>query len=352
MATARWFRSGEILIPLVILCLLVLTDVLLPPDLRVTSTFVIAPIVASALTTVSRTAIVGLAAMIMAAVSAAWDHNLGTAQWWIRMTVILIGVALAVTLAWARERRERELRQMTAIAEATQRVLLRDIPTSIGSLGFAARYVSATKAAQVGGDLYDVSETPNGVRVVIGDARGKGLDAVQMAATVLAAFRHAALVEPNLAAVAADLDEVVTAVAGDEDFVTAVLAEFDHDRFTVVNCGHHPPLLLTNAHSQGLVDTGTPQPPLGLRPCPRPVTCSLSEGSRLLFYTDGLVECRNSEGSFFSLEDSTETLGQEDLEAALDGLLGQVVAHVGRQVNDDMALLLVQRQDRGGGRID
>ena len=40
----------------------------------------------------------------------------------------------------------------------------------------------------------------------------------------------------------------MTPVAGDEDFVTVVLAEFhDDDTVTLVNCGHHPPLLVTAA---------------------------------------------------------------------------------------------------------
>ena len=48
---------------------------------------------------------------------------------------------------------------MTAIAEAAQRALLRAMPSSIDSLGFAARYVSAAHEALVGGDLYEVAET-------------------------------------------------------------------------------------------------------------------------------------------------------------------------------------------------
>ena len=241
---------------------------------------------------------------------------------------------------------------MTTIAETAQRALLRAMPTSIGSLGFAARYVSATEEALVGGDLYEVADTPNGVRLVMGDVRGKGLDAVQLASTVLAAFRRAARVEPSLSAVAADLDDVVTAVAGDEDFVTVLLAEFHEDlSVTLLNCGHHPPLLLDGAHSRGLVDTGSPEPPLGLGPEPGPVTCHLAEGERLLFYTDGLVESRNRDGTFFPLEESAETLSIDDLGTALDDLLGQVVDHVGARVNDDVALLLVERQDGAAHRI-
>ena len=55
---------------------------------------------------------------------------------------------------------------MTTIAEVAQRALLRPMPGSIGSLRFAARYVSATEGALVGGDLYEVAETPDGVRMI------------------------------------------------------------------------------------------------------------------------------------------------------------------------------------------
>jgi hypothetical protein len=346
----RWAQAHDLLVPFGVLGLLVVADVLLPPSLIVTGTFAIAAIVASALTSVRRTSLVAVAAALLAGVSALWNQNLGSVEWWARMTVVVVAGSLAVLLAWVRVGRDNQLVHMTAIAEAAQQALLRGTPSAIGSLGFSARYVSATEEALVGGDLYEVAETDNGVRVIVGDARGKGLEAVQMAATVLAAFRHAAVREPTLTAVATDLDDVVTAVAEDEDFVTAVLAEFhDDDTVTLLNCGHHPPLLLTNAHSRGLVDTGTPEPPLGLGPAPSPVTCLLGEGSRLLFYTDGLVESRNREGTFFCLEDSAEALSTDELGTALDGLLGRVVDHVGERVSDDVALMLVERQD---GRAD
>ena len=234
---------------------------------------------------------------------------------------------------------------MTAIAEVAQRALLRPMPGSIGSLELAARYVSATEGALVGGDLYEVAETPDGVRMIVGDVRGKGLDAVQMAATVLAAFRRAAVMEPSLTAVATDLDNVVTAVAGDEDFVTAVLAEF-HDDLTVavVNCGHHPPLLLTNADAGRLLDTGEPQLPLGLNPTPTPVTSHVPEGARMLFYTDGLIETRNRQGAFFPLVESAASLRIGSLDDALDGLLEELGEHAVDQIDDDMALVLAERR--------
>jgi sigma-B regulation protein RsbU (phosphoserine phosphatase) len=350
MAKRRSVRDGDMLIPLGVLGVIAGVDAMLPPRTVVTASLGVAAVVASAITTVRRTAIVAVAAAGLAALSAVWDHNFGTVGWWVRLAMTVGLGGLAVILANIRVRRERALQRMTTIAEVAQRALLRPMPGSIGSLRLAARYVSATKGALVGGDLYEVAETPDGVRMIVGDVRGKGLDAVQMAATVLAAFRRAAITEPSLTAVATDLDNVVTAVAGDEDFVTAVLVEF-HDDFTVavVNCGHHPPLFLTNADSGGLLDTGEPQLPLGLNPTPTPVTSHLPEGARVLFYTDGLIETRNRQGAFFPLVDSAATLRTGSLDEALDGLLGKLDEHAADQMDDDMALVLAERQSTRAG---
>jgi serine phosphatase RsbU (regulator of sigma subunit) len=347
MAAKRSLQDMDLLIPLGVLGVLAGIDAALPPEMLVSGSFGIAAVVASALTTVRRTAAVGLAALAVTALSPIWNHDFATVGWWIRMAMAVGIGALAVILATVRVRREQALQHMTTIAETAQRALLRAIPSSIGSLSFATRYVSATKEALVGGDLYEVVESPDGVRLIVGDARGKGLDAVQMAATVLATFRRAAALELRLTDIAADLDNVVSAVAGMEDFVTAVLADMHDDHtVTLVNCGHHPPLLLIDGGAGALVDTGEPQPPLGLNPTPRPVTTQLPEGARMLFYTDGMIEARDRHGAFFPLTDRADTLRRGTLDDALDGLLGQVADHAAEEIDDDMALVLAERHTR------
>jgi phosphoserine phosphatase RsbU/P len=347
MLTKRSLQDHDLLIPLGVLGVLAGIDAALPPRLLVSGSFGVAAVVASAITTVRRTAMVGVAALMVTALSPIWNHDFNTAGWWIRMSMAVGLGALAVILATVRVRREQALQHMTTIAEAAQRALLRAIPSSIGSLSFATRYVSATKQALVGGDLYEVVESPDGVRLIVGDARGKGLDAVQMAATVLATFRRAAALELPLTEIATDLDNVVSAVAGMEDFVTALLADLhDDDTVTLVNCGHHPPLLLTDGAIGALVDTGEPQPPLGLHPTPHPVTTRLPEGARMLFYTDGMIETRDRQGDFFPLTDRADTLRSGTLDDALDGLLGQVADHAAEEIDDDMALVLAERHTR------
>lgn len=345
MATKHTLDDSRVLLPLAVLGVLAGIDVTFPPQTLVSSSYGVAALVACAITTVRITAMFSVAGAVLAALSAVWNDNFATLGWWIHVSMTIgIGI-LAVLLAQLRINREQDLRHMTTIAEIAQRAVLRVIPSSVGSLRFATRYVSATRAALVGGDLYEVVQTPGSVRMIMGDVRGKGLDAVQMAATVLAAFRRSAVLEVSLTGIVAELDKVVTAVAGDEDFVTAVLAEFhDDSSVTLVNCGHHPPLLLANASRGQLVDTGDPQPPLGLGPAPDPVASRLPEGARMLFYTDGLIEARNRNGAFFPLQDRSRTLANGTLDDALDGLLGELVRHAADQMDDDMALVLAERQ--------
>ena len=344
MATDRWSERRVLTGAVVVLVLLVLVDALLS-GITLSASYAVAAVIAGAVASVRRTTAVALLALALTLVSGLWNHNFATLDWVIRVVLTTGLGGLAVLTAWIRVSRERDLRHMTVIAETAQRALLRAMPSAVGSVGFAARYVSATREALVGGDLYELAASPYGVRVIVGDVRGKGLEAVQLAGTVLGAFRRAAFTHPTLTAVAADLDSVVRAVAGDEDFVTAVLAEF-HDEGTVamVNCGHHPPLMVTRSGSVDVVPTGAPEPPLGLGSAPHRVISPWPAQSRMLIYTDGLVEARDRRGAFFPLRDHATALLQGSLEDALDRLLERLRAHTGQRIDDDVALVLVEHR--------
>ena len=343
MRAVRWSTGTGTATAFAVLAAIVALDIVVGPEIVLSASYAVAALVAAVTVSVRTTTLVAVASLVLSALAGIWNDNFATLDWTLRMLITVGLGALAVQTARVRVSRERDLRRMTVIADAAQRALLRAMPTAVGSVGFAARYVSATAEALVGGDLYEVAESPYGVRVVVGDVRGKGLDAVQLAATVLGAFRRSAFTQPSLTEVAADLDAVVRAVAGDEDFVTALLAEFHEDHtVTLVNCGHHPPLLVTESATAGLLSCGEPQPPLGLSPAPTPFTTNWPEGSRLLIYTDGLVEARDGRGEFFPLDDYAPALREGSLDDALDRLTAGLVAYAGNKVNDDMALVLAE----------
>lgn len=339
----------DVILSLAVLASLVALDVALGPQTPINGAYAIAAVVAATLASVRLTVVVGLAAVMLSLLSAVWDDAVGSRDWLVRWLLCLALVGLAVATATIRAEREKALLNMTVIAEAAQRALLRALPDELQGLRLSARYLSATDGASVGGDLYDVAATPYGVRVLVGDARGKGLDAVQMAGTVLGAFRRAAFERLSLPDVAVDLDRVAAAVAGDEDFVTALVAEIHDDgSVTLVNCGHHPPLLVARDRAPVYVDTGPSTRPLGLGSLPVPVTCEWDEGARLLLYTDGLVEARDPSGRFFSLPDHADVLARGSVEEGLDALLGRLTRHTTTRLRDDLALLLIEHCGRSG----
>nr|MDQ2875181.1 serine/threonine-protein phosphatase [Actinomycetota bacterium] len=97
--------------------------------------------------------------------------------------------------------------------------------------------------------------------------------------------------------IARAVDRSVTRGAGDEDFVTALFAEFDpHGWLELVTCGHPPPPLRLRLTADGGLQALNPAAyatPLGLHPDLRAATFSIGAGDRLVFCTDGLLEARS-----------------------------------------------------------
>ena len=258
---------------------------------------------------------------------------------------VTIGGAVASNI---RRRRERDLLEVQAVADVTQRVVLHPIPERVGPLRLAARYVSASARARVGGDLYAAVPTPSGLRLIVGDAEGKGLPAVQEAATAMNAFRAVSHQESTLAGVAARMEITLSRELGDEQFVTAVLAEVSPDgsKMEMINCGHPRPLQLSPRGTRYLGPAASGAPlGLGLPGVTErvPFTIALCPGEPVLFYTDGLTEARNRSGEFFPLAESSSVQAPAEPSTLLDRLSAEVSRYVGHRPHDDVALLLIER---------
>ncbi|MFI6758301.1 PP2C family protein-serine/threonine phosphatase [Micromonospora sp. NPDC050417] len=252
---------------------------------------------------------------------------------------LFIGVAAAV--AAVRQRQAEQIAELSKLAAVAQQAVLRPLGPQVGSLAVAARYISSTAAAEIGGDLYEVIDTPYGVRMLIGDVRGKGLDAVRLASIVLGSYRHVAYERADLRAIVADLDRAVARSVGDEDFVTAALVEERGGTLTIVNCGHPAPLLLRRGQVIPL-EPPSPAPPLGFMPVVRPRVERLEPGDRLLLFTDGLGEARR-EGEFFPTVDRAwQLLGHGTVADGLASLETALVEWVHGRLDDDIALVLME----------
>ena len=250
--------------------------------------------------------------------------------------------ALAVETVTAFAAQEGRLEAVARVADAAQRAILPTPPEAMGSLRIGARYVSATAEALVGGDLYEVVRRPGAVRLLIGDVRGKGLEAVRNATVVLGEFRAAAEDLDDLIDVAEQLDRRLSGHLDLEDFVTALVAEIaDDGSYSIVSCGH-PPALVISATSITPVDVPYALP-LGLGSTPSRVDGRLLPGERLLLYTDGLVEARDASRAFADITRLVAPLQTEsDLGKGLDRVLESVEEWTGDGLGDDLALLAVE----------
>ncbi|MEU1465798.1 PP2C family protein-serine/threonine phosphatase [Streptomyces sp. NPDC005727] len=332
-----------------------LYDLLTPRDFTAVPFFTAAPLVAAPLASLRTTLLTGLAALaatyvVHAHFGPGLDVNTVT-----QIVTVATVALLAVVINRVVRLGDRRLASVREIAEAAQRAVLPEPAPRIAGLDIAARYEAAQEGAFIGGDLYAVQDGPHGVRLVVGDVRGKGMGAVAAVAVVIGAFREAAEHEATLEAVAGRLERALAregtrrGVDALEGFTTVVLAELPHGEgvVRVVNRGHPPPLLL---HADGTLRALTaddPALPLGMgdlgRWPDRAAEYRFPAGSTLLLYTDGLTEARDAHGRFYDPVRRLAGRRFPDPPTLLIRLAAEVRRHSGGGMADDMALLAVRR---------
>jgi len=331
----------------VLLCLVLAVEVADGSRANYIGLLAAAPFLAAAFASWREVLAVGSAATLLAVLFGAIDlmHPAPGQHRMLTVALNLAGVVLATGIGSAvgaiRQRQIARFAELSRLASVAQGAVLRPLGPQVGPLTVAARYISASAAADIGGDLYEALDTPYGVRMIIGDVRGKGLDAVRLASIVLGSYRHVAYERADLRAIVADLDRAVARSVGDEDFVTAALVEERGGTLTIVNCGHPAPLLLRRGEVITL-DPPANAPPLGFMPVVRPRVERLEPGDRLLFFTDGLAEARR-DGEFFpTAERARRLLGHGTVADGLASLESALVEWVRGQLDDDIALVLVE----------
>ncbi|QIB48953.1 serine/threonine-protein phosphatase [Streptomyces aureoverticillatus] len=336
-------------------------DALTPPEFTASPLFAAAPLIAAPFFRL-RTTVAVAAASCAAVLTLRMTHRVGGADVQVvteLLTMLTVGV-LAVVINRVVRRGDARLASARSIAEATQRAVLPQPDPRIGGLDIAARYEAAQADAFIGGDLYAVQDTPHGVRLVVGDVRGKGMGAVSAVAVVIGAFREAAEQEASLEAVAQRLERALAregmrrdGLDAFEGFTTAVLAEIPRGAdgiVRIINRGHPEPLLLRGDGRLCVLTPSEHALPLGMGDLgtwpDRADESPFPPGTTLLLHTDGLSEARDEHGEFY---DPATRLGGRIFpgpsgpDALLATLVDEVRRHTGGGATDDMALLAVRR---------
>ncbi|MFF7969854.1 SpoIIE family protein phosphatase [Streptomyces sp. NPDC007905] len=271
---------------------------------------------------------------------------------------------VAVTLAAAyashlRLEREEMLFQVRLVADAAQKVLLRPLPRRIQDVDIESLYLAAQEQARIGGDFYEVVDTPYGVRLLIGDVRGKGLSAVGAASAVINCFRENAYDQPDLKGIIHRLEASIGRYSvaildpdQPEHFATALIAEIPYDggQVRILNCGHPPPLLVQDGQIR-VVEPTTPSPPLNLASLLgddyNVDTVAFASGDQMLLYTDGVTETRDRAGRFFPLPDWMRQLGPTPPRELLDRLHQDLLHYSAGRLDDDIAAVAVRCRHAG-----
>ncbi|WP_326689422.1 serine/threonine-protein phosphatase [Streptomyces sp. NBC_01795] len=352
------------LLPAVLVLVGVVLELVTPRDATFSAPFVAAPLAAAALLglwgtiTTSFLSLVFLAGFLLFR-----DSTIGSLETQTRIATGATVAVLAIGVNLLLRRSSDRLASARTIAEAVQIAVLPSPPASLSGLALAVRYRAAQANTRVGGDFYAAEETPHGVRLLIGDVRGKGLGAVEAVVIVVGAFREAAEQEANLGGVAARLDRALQregrrqlGTAQYEGFTTAALVEIPWDEhgntagshvIRIVNRGHPGPLLINRGRTT-LLEPSVPALPLGLTELgvwpDHTDEFPFPPGSHLLLYTDGLSEARNAKGDFY---DPVKRLAHSFFAhpgELLETVLADVESHTGGVSADDMALLAVAHQ--------
>ncbi len=339
---ARW-RRGALVVLLAAACGLAFAQLALGQSDLPVAWLAAVPLVASVTLSVRATTMAAAAALLLAALVQFATPGRAALEW-ARIVVVCLLCGFAIVNALLRTLAAARLERVRAVARVAQSAILHEVPATTIEAMFASRYVSATKEAQVGGDLLDVLALSNRARWVVGDTKGKGLPAVQLASAALNTFRDvASRSDTDLTEVVRNVDATVQRQAGDEDFITAVFCELSPQGWLqVISCGHPPPLLVT-ADGSRLLEPRSYTTPLGLSPDTLTQTYHVGPGDRLLLYTDGLLECRDSRGDFFRLDDQIDLIRDAyTVDAIVEQLLRRLRAHAGGRTDDDIALLAVE----------
>jgi len=251
-------------------------------------------------------------------------------------------VAVAVHNARRFQQEQRQREQLSGEAREARIIQQALLPKSSPRIpGFAISGLSLPMGA-VGGDWYDfIPMDHDRWGLVLADVSGKGTAAALLMSATRGMLRSLVEAACSPREVLTKLNRLLVEDFPAGRFVTMVYAVLDPAKrtLTFANAGHLRPLLISEDSAQFLdVERGIP---LGLGPCDfSEVEVSLSPGSRLVFYSDGITEAENPIDEEYGLARLQKHFLRAD--ASAESLLDDVRSFAdGAGLRDDASVILV-----------
>lgn len=199
------------------------------------------------------------------------------------------------------------------------------------------------------GDFFKVLELDSTLALALGDIAGKGMSAGIWQAYVMALVQRHVRVHSDPANAVAEINRELCEDQSERPMTALFLARLDPRTNDLMYCnaGLPAPLLLRQRNGIERLEKGGPM--LGaFQDAPfASGTIQLNPGDRLIAYSDGVTECRNSQDQEFGMERlsaAARAVGGASANQALFSTLATVLDFAGGcPPEDDLTLLVVRR---------
>jgi serine phosphatase RsbU (regulator of sigma subunit) len=240
--------------------------------------------------------------------------------------------------------KNRKMTEELALANVIQNSFLpKQFPGDV-PMNFCHKYIPHE---YIGGDFFEIIQIDDRhVGILIADVSGHGVSSALITAMLKSTFLHASQDCLSPALVLKRINSEFTRVMRTEHYITAFYSIIDTVDFLLLYAvaGHPRQLVLrrdgdieaigANGFFLGMFDSTVYEE--------RSIT--LEAGDRLLYYTDGLIECPDNAGKHFGQENLIETVRrhwEEDIETLSKNLIVELIAYMAEsRFPDDITLLI------------
>jgi len=202
---------------------------------------------------------------------------------------------------------------------------------------------------EVGGDYYDYLElSKDEFGFCISDVSGKGMSAALLMSNFQANLRALFTHEISLAALVEKLNERIMHAADGEKFITLFIGKFNYKtrELEYINAGHNPPILYQKKKkdllmlNKGCVGIGM----LDEIPMIRKGSITIEENTKILCYTDGLIELLDGKGISYATKEIEECLSNNDgIKNNIDNIIiKQGITEDSTSIFDDISILGIE----------
>ncbi len=202
---------------------------------------------------------------------------------------------------------------------------------------------------EVGGDYYDYLElSKDEFGFCISDVSGKGMPAALLMSNFQANLRALFTHEISLAALVEKLNERVMHAAGGEKFITLFLGKFNFKtrELEYINAGHnHPIMYQTKKKALSMLNKGCVG--IGMLdeiPVIRKGSITIEENTKILCYTDGLIELLDGKGISYATKEIEVCLSNTNsIKNNIDDIIiKQGVIDGSTSIFDDISILGIE----------